>query len=71
MKQLKSKKGNEILQTLIIIAVIGALAITVCVLISNKIKSTTKTGLNDVGKGLTNAVEGASDGREMFINSGY
>lgn len=67
MKRLTCKKGNEILQTLVIIAVIGALAITVCVLISNKVKDTTKTGLKNVGDGLTAAVEDASSGREELI----
>ena len=71
LKTLKNKKGNEILQTLIIIAVIGALAITICVLISNKIKGTSQTALNDVGNGLTDAVNSASDGRNGFSNGGY
>lgn len=67
MKKLACKKGNEILQTLVIIAVIGALAITVCVLISNKVKDTTKTGLKNVGDGLTEAVAGASEGRDTLV----
>ena len=56
-RKLKDKKGNEILQTLVIIAVIGALAITVCVLISNKIKATSKENLNTVGNGLSEAID--------------
>ena len=64
MKKLLNKMGNEILQTLIVIAVIGALAITVCILISNKIKDTTSTGLNNVGNGIEEAVSTAEEGRE-------
>lgn len=64
MKKLLNKMGNEILQTLIVIAVIGALAITVCILISNKIKDTTSTGLNNVGNGIEEAVSNAEEGRE-------
>ena len=59
MKFLKEKKGNEILQTLVIVAVIGAVAITVCVLISNKLKATSNTSLNTVGTGLTGAINNA------------
>lgn len=59
MSKMKNKKGNEILQVLVIIAVIGALAITVCIAISNKLKNTTETGLRDVGDGLNTAVTGA------------
>ena len=39
LRKMKEKAGNEILQTLVIIAVIGALAITICVLVSNKLKN--------------------------------
>ena len=60
LKQLKDKKGNEILQTLVIVAIIGALAITVCIAISNKLRSTSETSLKDVGNGIENGVAGAS-----------
>ena len=60
LKKLKEKKGNEILQLLVIVAVIGALAITVCVAISGKLRKTTENNLNSVGSGLTNGVNGAS-----------
>lgn len=70
MKKLLGKKENEILQTLVIIAVIGALAITICIMISNKVKETAKTGLNDVGNGLSTAVLQAVDGRETTY-TGY
>ena len=49
LRKMKEKAGNEILQTLVIIAVIGALAITICVLVSNKLKNTGKNSLNTVG----------------------
>ena len=35
---MRGKKGNEILQTIVVIALLGAVAITVCVLISSKLK---------------------------------
>ena len=59
LKKIKEKAGNEILQTLVIVAVIGALAITVCVLVSNKFKQTAKDTTNTVGQGLTNSITGA------------
>ena len=64
---MRGKKGNEILQTIVVIALLGAVAITVCVLISSKLKSTTKNQLNSVGDGLGNAV-GAMDADH---NGGY
>ena len=66
-KMFKSKKGNEILQVLIVIAVIGALAITICTLISSKLKHTAKSNLNTVGSGITNAAEVNSPAK----NGGY
>ena len=60
LRKMKEKAGNEILQTLVIIAVIGALAITICVLISNKLKNTGTSSLNTVGNGLSNAIDFAS-----------
>lgn len=68
--KLKEKVGNEILQVLIIVAIIGALAITICVLISNKLKSTGKKSMNDVGNGLDAGVNSASDNalRHMYEN---
>lgn len=60
LKSLKNKKGNEILQVLVIVAVIGALAITVCVAISGKLRNTTETGLKNVGDGLQAGVNDAS-----------
>jgi hypothetical protein len=70
IKSLKEKAGNEILQTLIIIAVIGALAITICILISNKLKATSKQSLNDVGNGLGEGVNEAMQDRDTTFN-GY
>ena len=66
LKNMKNKKGNEILQTLVIIAVIGALAITICVLISNKLKVTSKASLNTVGNGLDNAIAAFSPSDEDY-----
>ena len=60
LSKLKEKKGNEILQVLVIVAIIGALAITVCVAISSKLRNTTETGLKNVGDGLTAGVSGAA-----------
>ena len=56
-KKLKEKAGNEILQTLVIIAVIGALAITVAVLISSKLRSTASSSTEKVGSGLNNSID--------------
>jgi hypothetical protein len=55
---LKNKIGNEILQVLIVVAVIGALAITICVIISNKFKQQTKASTNRVGDSLQNTIDG-------------
>jgi hypothetical protein len=59
LRKLKEKAGNEILQTLVIVAVIGALAITICVLVSNKFKDTAKDSTNTIGQGLSNSINGA------------
>ena len=64
---MENKKGNEILQTLVIIAVIGALAITIAILISNKLRDTTNTGLKNVGDGIVSGVDSASSGRNELI----
>jgi hypothetical protein len=51
-KMMKDKKGNEILQVLVIVAIIGAVAITITYLISSKLRETAKTATNDIGSGL-------------------
>ena len=56
LRKMKEKAGNEILQTLVIIAVIGALAITVAVLISSKLRNTASTSTQEVGNGLSNSI---------------
>ena len=56
LRKMKEKAGNEILQTLVIIAVIGALAITVAVLISSKLRSTAGSSTEKVGNGLDSAI---------------
>lgn len=56
---LKEKIGNEILQVLIVVAVIGALAITICVLVANKMKGQAKDSSNRIGENLDNSVSGA------------
>ena len=60
LNKIKEKAGNEILQTLVIVAVIGALAITVCMAISGKINQTTADQNKKLGAGLDNAVADAS-----------
>ena len=57
LRKMKEKAGNEILQTLVIIAVIGALAITVAVLISSKLRSTAGSSTEKVGAGLNNSID--------------
>lgn len=59
LKKFKSKKGNEILQVLVIVAVIGALAISVTMAISSKIKNETKENISTIGSGLENGVKEA------------
>ena len=59
-KSISGKKGNEIIQTLVIVAVLSALAITICVAISTKVKSTSSSQLNTMGNGLDGAVTNAS-----------
>ena len=56
LRKMKEKAGNEILQTLVIIAVIGALAITVAVLVSSKLRSTASKSTETVGNGLNSAI---------------
>ena len=60
MKSLKNKKGNEILQVLVIVAIIGALAITVAMAISGKLRNTTNEGLKNVGNGIAVGVSQAA-----------
>ena len=55
----KQKTGNEILQVLVVVAVIGALAITICVIISNKFKDGAKSSTNQIGDNLQNSIDGA------------
>jgi preprotein translocase subunit SecG len=74
LRKLKEKAGNEILQTLVIIAVIGALAITVCVLISNKIRKQSSDTVSNMGSGLNNAVTeygpGSATSNALIQNAG-
>ena len=56
LKKLKEKLGNEILQVLVIVAVIGALAITVCVIIASKLRATAKDSTENVGSGLNESI---------------
>ena len=56
MKNMRNKKGNEILQTLVIIAVLGAVAVTICIAISSRLKSTSNTSLQNVGTGINSGV---------------
>ena len=53
---MKNKKGNEILQTLVIVAVLGAVAITICIAISSKLKHTSGTAMQNVGQGIDTGV---------------
>lgn len=63
LKKIKDKAGNEILQVLVIVAIIGAVAITVTWMISSKLRSTGKTATEDVGNGITAGVNEFSKDR--------
>lgn len=50
-KKIKEKAGNEILQTLVIVAVLGALAITVCMALAGQLKQSSNTTINVIKEG--------------------
>lgn len=60
MKIFKNKKGSEVIQTLIVIAIMGALAITAISAISDKIKAKNNEVLNSIDTNLTSAQNQAS-----------
>lgn len=63
MRIFKNKKGSEVIQTLIVIAIMGALAITAISAISNRIKEKNNEVLDSIDDHLTTAHEQAINGQ--------
>ena len=59
-KIFKGKRGSEIVQNLIVIAIMGALAITAIGFISNTLKDKNKTIVNSIETNLDTEYENAS-----------
>lgn len=59
MKKFRNKRGSEVIQNLIVIAIMGALAITALTAISNKLKEKNTSVLNTIDAELTGAQDGA------------
>lgn len=51
LNRLKNKKGNEILQVLVVVAILGGLAISVCIALSKQVKSSTSTTVDVLKEG--------------------
>lgn len=60
LKVLKNKRGSEVIQNLIVIAIMGALAITAITAIANTIKSKNNQVLAQIDTNLTDAQNQAS-----------
>lgn len=61
LKIFKNKKGSEVIQNLIVIAIMGALAITAISAIATKIKTKNDSVLNQIDTNLTSAQNDASN----------
>ena len=59
-KIFKGKRGSEIVQNLIVIAIMGALAITAIGFISNTLKEKNKTIVNSIETNLDEEYQNAS-----------
>ena len=57
---IKNKRGSEIVQNLIVIAIMGALAITAIGFISNTLKEKNKTIVTSIGTNLDTEYQNAS-----------
>ena len=68
MKNMRNKKGNEILQTLVIIAVLGAVAVTICIAIASRLRSTSNTSLQNVGNGIDKGASTFGDINKVDAN---
>lgn len=53
LRRLKNKKGNEILQVLVVIAVLGAVTVAICVAISNQLRSSTGKAVRVLNEGTS------------------
>lgn len=62
IKFLKNKRGSEVIQNLIVIAIMGALAITAIGAISSKIKAKNEAVVNSIDTNLTNTANQAGAG---------
>lgn len=60
MKILKKKKGSEVIETLIVIAIMGALAITAISAIAKEINKKNTSVLDGIDTNLTTATGDAS-----------
>ncbi|PRR70134.1 hypothetical protein [Clostridium thermopalmarium] len=61
-KVFKGKRGSEVIQNLIVIAIMGALAITSIGAISSKIKSKNEAVVNSIDTNLTQAANDVGAG---------
>lgn len=61
MKQRFGKRGSEVIQNLIVIAVMGAVAITTLAAIATKLKTKNTAILDDIDQGLSDAQRDASE----------
>lgn len=60
MKKFSEKRGSEVIQNLIVIAVMGAVAITTLAAIATKLKDKNTTILGEIDDSLSKAKEDAS-----------
>jgi type II secretory pathway pseudopilin PulG len=56
LRKLRNKKGSEVIQVLIVIAIMGAVAVASIIGISNKIRSQNTNVMNNIDTNITQAV---------------
>lgn len=56
LRKLRNKKGSEVIQVLIVIAIMGAVAVSSIIGISNKIRSQNTNVMNNIDTNITQAV---------------
>lgn len=49
--KLMNKKGNEIIQALVIVAILGAAAVSICIALSNQLRASTVKTTNVLSEG--------------------
>lgn len=67
-KKIFSKQGNDILQTLIVLFIIGALVITLCTVISNQFKRSGENTMDTMSNGTIGTVRNALSPNEENID---